>query len=184
MAENESPETQEEAPAEAPADLTAEQVSKIVADAMNDRVSGLMSSFDKRFNNLQSDFRRATMTQDEIEDQAEKDEAEELARLRKENAILSAGTEMPAAVRAFQELNAKDSGKEQLEYLQSLIDAAAQTGSAAPVSDGDAQDEEGTPDVPVDSNAGSNPRADLDVEKAGNILDQFQNWPGADFFKR
>ena len=77
-------------------------------------------------------------------------------------------------------MNAKQNGREQLEFIQSLIDAAAQTKSSDASSDEPTEDDEDTP--PVDPNRGGIP--DLTPEAAGGILDQFESWPGADFFRR
>jgi hypothetical protein len=177
-----SPEQSEETPAETPVNITAEQVSEIVTKAMDTRVSGLMSSFDKRFGGLEENIRKTSMTAQEIDAERESAEAEELERLRRENAILSAGAEMPAAVKVFQELNTKETGKEQLEFIQSLIDNASPSQATGNAGDDESNDEE--PDTPVDPNRPAITSQDLDPEQAGSILDQFKEWPGADFFRR
>lgn len=170
-----SPEEAVTGSAGTPSGLTAEQVSEIVREAMDSRISGLMSSVDKRFDSVQKEVQRATMTQQEIDDEAERQEAAELERLRRENAILSAGADMPAAVKAFRELNAKASGKEQLEFLQSLIDAATAPAKAPEASSDEPSD--GEADAPVDPNRNASVPPDMDAEAANGILDQFREWP-------
>lgn len=170
-----SPEQVEQTPAETPVALTKEQVSEIVREAMDARVSGLMSSFDKRFDGLNETVRKATMTEDEIDHERDVAESAELERLRRENAILAAGADMPAAVKAYQELNAKTNGKEQLEFLQSLIDAAVSGQAPAASSDDTDEGEDEAPDV--DPNRQANVPPELSEDAANSILDSFPSWP-------
>ena len=155
-----STETESAASAETPA-LTEDRIADIVAKAFDARIPGLMSANDQKFNSLQEEVRKATLTEDEVETEREQSEAEELQTLRRENAMLSAGADMPAAVKVYQELNAKTTGKEQLEFIQSLIDNASPGNAAS----GDGADEEEEEDntAPVDSNrigGGPSPMSD------------------------
>lgn len=175
-----SPEQAAEPSTEGSGSLSAEQVSAIVAEAMDQRVSGLMSSFDKRMDTVQRQVREATMTPNELEEEQEQAESDRLAELERENAILRAGAELPAAVKVYQELNAKETGKEQLEFLQQLIDASA-AAQSQPASGDEETEEEAT--APVDPNPPS--ALDLTDEAAGGILDSIGDaWPGRDFWKR
>lgn len=176
-----SPEQQEQEPAPAPS-LTAEQVADIVRSAIDQRVPGIMSTYDKRLNSFQEELRRATMSEREIEEENERAESAELERLRRENALLLAGADFPEAVKVFNELNGKASGKEQLEYLDALIKRAS-TGNAAPVEP--AAEEEEASAAPVDSNRrGDVTQENLSAAEADGILSAFKEWPGADFFRR
>lgn len=177
-----SPEDTVQEPAGTPSGLTAEQVSEIVREAMDSRVSGLMSSFDKRLDSVQKELHRATMSPDEIEDQREQAEAAELERLRRENAILTAGADMPAAVKAYRELNAKASGEEQLAFLQALIDAGAQAKAPAAASD-ESEDEEEEGGSDIDPNRQANVPPEMTEDAATSILDSFPSWPGKEFWR-
>ena len=179
-ATQESPEEQAKESAATPS-LTAEQVSEIVREAIDARVPNIMSGYDKKLNAVQADLRKATMSDAEQEAEDEQAESDELAQLRRENAILTAGADMPAAVKAFKELNSKDTGKEQLDFLQTLIDAAV-SGDKSPDEGSDAEGE-GDDTASVDPNRRQNVPPDMTDEAADAILDQFETWPSADFWR-
>lgn len=177
-----SPEKSGGAPAETPV-LTPEQVSEIVTQAFDARMPGFMSSVDKRMNKLQEEVRTATMTEAELEDERQQAQDQEVERLRRENAILSAGADYPEASKAFKQMQDMADGKEQLEFLQSLIDSAAK--GQAPASGDEANEEEEEETPRVDPNRSrSTPTGAAQAEADAALLGAFDVWPGEDFWQR
>ena len=174
-------EPEQSAPASSPA-LTAEQVSEIVTAAIDARVPGLMSTYDKQIASVKEDLRRATMTPDELDDERERASASELEALRRQNAILAMTGEYPEAVKAYLELQNKDDGKAQLEYLQSLI-AQAAAPTPPPTDEGDdTEDELEVPDVDPNRAAPVPDAAMLEADE--KVLGAFDAWPKAPFWRR
>ena len=174
-----SPENTGGAPAEAPA-LSAELVSEIVTKAIDARMPGFMSTVDKRISGLQQEVQRAQMSPDEIDREEEANARAEVEALKRQNAILSAAPEFPEATKAYLELQSKKDGKEQLAYLQALINPAPAP-EAAPDEGGEPADDT----APVESNRAPSTPPDGAQEAADDsILGQFTSWPGSDFFRR
>lgn len=170
----------------APVQLTEARILELiqqgVSAGIDARIPGLQSAYDSQLSSLKKDvqgLRRASMTQDEIEESEASDLRDQLAQERQARLVAEAALKYPSAVETYQALMSAKTVEEQLAYLQTLQQAPqAQPEPAAPE-----ESEEGEQQLPpVDPN---NPQRQpsyapggMTQDQADRILDQFGSWPG------
>ena len=173
----------ETTPANVPVPLSAAEIEALVQQKSDQRVAGLMSVFDKKFDALAKKLdtvARASLSETEVEDMGQSELRAEADRLKRENAMLKAGQKYdPRVTQAFASLLEAEDPEDQLAQLAKWINPPA--APAVPIVPAPS-----APVPPVDPNnpprpIDAGPELQMDETTANRILAPFLNmrWPGS-----